>query len=47
MAVDKTLGSGLPIAPVGIAYPVDEEAPVAEAAVKRRLPALEKKLDHG
>jgi hypothetical protein len=45
MAVVKTLGSFLPIALVGLAYLVYEEAPVVKAAVKRKLPEVERRLE--
>lgn len=44
-AVYKTAGSFLPIALVGLAYFIYEEAPVVEAAVKKRLPTLEKRIE--
>jgi hypothetical protein len=44
-AVFKTAGAFLPIALVGLAYLVYEEAPVVEKAIERELPALEKKIE--
>ncbi|SIO58364.1 hypothetical protein SAMN05444166_5652 [Singulisphaera sp. GP187] len=44
-AVYKTVGSFLPIALVGLAYLIYEEAPVVEAAIERKLPGLEQRIE--
>jgi len=43
-AVYKTVGSFLPIALVGLAYLVYEEAPKVETAIEQKLPKWEKSL---
>ena len=43
--VINTISSFLPIALVGLAYLVYEEAPVVEKAVEKELPVLEEKID--
>jgi hypothetical protein len=42
----KTLGAFLPIALVGLAYLVYQEAPVVRSAVKRKVPEIEKRLEN-